>query len=238
MTTDARGGLVAAALAGAWRRNPPPPVLSAGELEQIAPLLLGAGCGGLAWGRIRGSPVAGSAVGEQLREAYRLHELQAAVHEAVLARVVRTLDAAGIDALIVKGWTAARLYAQPGLRPYGDLDVCVSAEQHDAARAALADPALPIDVDLHYGLGINSGMARDLPSFEEAWGELRTRASTVSTSGSSPPKTSSHCSASTCSRTARGARSGSVTSPPPSSSCRTGSIGVVASVPAAGARRG
>ena len=170
MTTDARGGLVAAALAGAWRRNPPPPVLSAGELEQIAPLLLGAGCGGLAWGRIRGSPVAGSAVGEQLREAYRLHELQAAVHEAVLARVVRTLDAAGIDALIVKGWTAARLYAQPGLRPYGDLDVCVSAEQHDAARAALADPALPIDVDLHHGLGINSGMARDLPSFEEAWG--------------------------------------------------------------------
>jgi hypothetical protein len=163
-----RGGLVAAALAGSWREKPPPPALSADELAQIAPLLLGAGCGALAWWRIRASPLAHSSVGEPLRDAYRLHALQTALHERELAQVVRALEAAGIEAVIVKGWTAARLYAEPGLRPFGDIDVCVAPEQHAAARAALAESAPPINVDLHSGLAINSGFARDLPSFEDA----------------------------------------------------------------------
>ena len=97
-----------------------------------------------------------------------MHELQAAVYERELAQIVRALEAAGIDALLVKGWTAARLYAQPGLRPYGDVDVCVAPEQHDAAQAVLAKSAPAINVDLHTGLAINSGFARDLPSYEDA----------------------------------------------------------------------
>src|SRR5215203_957151 len=164
-----RGKLVAAALVGVWRRDPPPPTLAAAELEQIAPLLLGAGCGALAWWRIRAAPVADSPVGEQLREAYRLHALQAAVHEREIAEVVRVLGAAGIQALLVKGWTAARPYAEPGLRPYGDIDVCVAPEQYSAARTALAAGATTINVDLHHGLGLNSGMAGELPSFADAW---------------------------------------------------------------------
>jgi hypothetical protein len=71
--------------------------------------------------------------------------------------------------LIVKGWTAARLYAEPGLRPYGDIDVCVAPAQHRAAGEALADSVPSIDVDLHCGLAVNSRMIADLPSFETAW---------------------------------------------------------------------
>ena len=119
-------------------------------------------------GRIRDSSVADSVVGDQLRDAYRLHALQAAVHELELAQVVRALATAGIEALIVKGWTAARLYAEPGLRPYGDIDVCVAPEQHSAAQAALAEPAPPVNVDLHRGLAVNRRVLPDLPSFEEA----------------------------------------------------------------------
>ena len=170
MRSDDRGGLVAAAVVGAWRRDPAPPSLSAVELESVAPLLLDAGCGALAWWRIRQTPIAASHGGEQLRQAYRLHTLQAALHACQLEQVVGALDAAGIDALVVKGCTAARQYAEPGLRPYGDIDICVSPEQHDDAHAALAQSGLTTLVDLHRGLAINSGLARDLPGFEEAWG--------------------------------------------------------------------
>ena len=106
---------------------------------------------------------------EQLRDAYRLHALHAAVHARELAEVVRALETAGIDALIVKGWTAARLYAESGLRPYGDIDVCVGPGQHRAAGEALADSVPSTDVDLHCGLAVNSRMIADLPSFETAW---------------------------------------------------------------------
>ncbi len=119
---------------------------------------------------MRDSFVDGSPVGEQLRDAYRLHALQAAVHERELAEVVPALQAAGIEALIVKGWAAARLYAEPGLRPYGDIDVCVGPTRHRAAREALAASLPSVDVDLHRGLAVNSRMIADLPTFETAWG--------------------------------------------------------------------
>ena len=80
------------------------------------------------------------------------------------------LEAAGIEALIVKGWAAARLYAEPGLRPYGDIDVCVGPTRHRAAREALAASLPSVDVDLHRGLAVNSRMIADLPTFETAWG--------------------------------------------------------------------
>lgn len=163
-----RGVLVAAALVGSWRAKPPPPTLTAAELEEISPLLLTAGCGALAWWRIRGSPVAESSIGKRLRDAYRLHTLQAAVHELELPQVVKALEAAGIEALTIKGWTAARLYAANGLRPYGDLDLCVAPSQHRAARAVVADSVPAVDVDLHQGLGINQRVVAELASFEEA----------------------------------------------------------------------
>jgi hypothetical protein len=164
----ASGRLIASALRGGWRENPPPTSVSAHELTDIAPLLLDTGGGAVAWWGIRSSSLAESPAGEQLLDAYRLHALQAAVHALELAHVVRALATAGVQALIVKGWTAARLYAEPGLRPYGDIDVCVAPRQHSAAQAMLATSAPPVNVDLHRGLAVNRRVIPDLPSFEEA----------------------------------------------------------------------
>jgi hypothetical protein len=160
--------MVAAAVRGAWRENPPPPGLSGEELADITPQLLDTGCGALAWWRVRDSSLVESPAADELRNAYRLHALQAAVRERDLVEVVRALSAAGVEPLIVKGWSAARLFAEPGLRPYGDIDVCVAPEQLEAARAALVNAAPAVDVDLHVGLSMNRRALPDLPSFGEA----------------------------------------------------------------------
>ena len=58
-----------------------------------------------------------------------------------------------MEPLLVKGWAVARLYAERGLRPYGDIDLCVRPEQYAVAVAALAAPAAEIVVvDWHKGL--------------------------------------------------------------------------------------
>jgi hypothetical protein len=62
------------------------------------------------------------------------------------------LRGAGVEPLLAKGWAAARCYPEPGLRPYGDIDLFVRAAQLDAARAALrAAGGPPLPVDLHPG---------------------------------------------------------------------------------------
>ena len=63
------------------------------------------------------------------------------------------LRSAGVEPLLVKGWAVARLYPEHGLRPYGDIDLCVRPEQYAVALAALGAPeAETAMVDLHNGL--------------------------------------------------------------------------------------
>jgi hypothetical protein len=146
------GPLVAACLAGAWRAAPPPLALPAGALPAIAPLLLRSGAGALAWYRLRGSPLAGTATAEGLHDAYCVHALEAEVHALRLLDVLGRLTRAGVAALLVKGWAIARAYPEVGLRPYTDLDLVVPREQGPAARAALREgPPLDVAVDLHEG---------------------------------------------------------------------------------------
>ena len=145
-----RGRLVATALAGAWRRSPPPLSFSRGELAEVTPLLLGTGAGSLGWRRVLRSDLRTSPTAFELQEAYRLHTLQAAVHEGGITQAVTHLRSSGVDPLLGKGWAVARLYPEPGLRPYGDIDICVRPEEHSAAVAALASPAAQgCAVDLH-----------------------------------------------------------------------------------------
>lgn len=87
---------------------------------------------------------------EELHDAYRLFVLQAALHEERIARAFAALRAAGVDAILGKGWAVARLYPDPGLRPYGDVDLYVRPEDHAAARKALPDPQAG-GIDLHRG---------------------------------------------------------------------------------------
>ena len=82
-----------------------------------------------------------------------MHTLQNARQERRIVKAITLLRSAGVEPLLVKGWAVARLYPEHGLRPYGDIDLCVRPEQYAVALAALGAPeAETAMVDLHNGL--------------------------------------------------------------------------------------
>jgi hypothetical protein len=144
--------LVAVALAGAWRDVPPALELDATELDRIAPLLLKSGAAALFWRRVRQSNLRGTRTADNLQQIYRRCALQNALNQQTIERAIAHLRAAGVEPILVKGWAAARLYPEPGVRPYGDIDLCVRPEEFAAAATALEDvPDVQFEVDLHRG---------------------------------------------------------------------------------------
>ncbi len=67
-----------------------------------------------------------------------------------LKRVVLTLKKAGMDPLLIKGWAIGRLYPEPALRQWTDIDLICEPDQGAAARQLLGATE-PLDVDLHEG---------------------------------------------------------------------------------------
>jgi hypothetical protein len=154
-TSQSRGELVAKALAGAWRDDSPHVAsISHDELARVAPLLAGSGAAALAWWKIRQTTLNETATAEGFHQAYRLQTLRAAVRESEIERLFALLNAAGVDAVLVKGWAAGLAYPEQGLRPAGDIDLCVRPEQYAAAKDVLASPeGVRFWVDLHEGFG-------------------------------------------------------------------------------------
>lgn len=148
------GELVAAALARSWHRNPDKAKLSATEFASITPLLLQSGAGALAWWRLRDSSPPPEFDAEELHQAYRLHSIQAAVHETNIKQALKLFRDAGVEPILVKGWAIARHYPEIGLRPYGDIDLCVRPDQYDLAKVALHDAGDRLPVDLHKGMSL------------------------------------------------------------------------------------
>ena len=161
---QSRGSLVAAALACAWRREPPATSISEDELEQVAPLLNVSGAGALAWWKFRHTPHGACDAAQGFRQSYRLQTLHAAAREAELGSLFALLEAAGVEAVLVKGWAAGRAYAEQGLRPPGDIDLCVRpGREHRKAREVLASPeGGRFWVDLHAGCGDLGGDPEEL----------------------------------------------------------------------------
>ena len=60
-----------------------------------------------------------------------------ALCEGELQRILRRLRAAGLEPILVKGWSAAQLYPERGARPAGDIDLLFDPSELDAARAVL-----------------------------------------------------------------------------------------------------
>ena len=119
----------------------------------MTPLICDSGAAGLGWWRIRNSALAQTPSGELLHQAFRFLTLQARIHETRIQRVFRALRAARIEAILIKGWAVARLYPQPGLRPYGDIDLLIRPEQHlAAARVVAADELRDCFIDVHPGI--------------------------------------------------------------------------------------
>src|SRR5262245_51186244 len=120
-----RGRRMAFVLEGAWRPSPPSLEMSEEALDDITLGLLRSRTGALGWWRVRRSELRDTPAGGRLREAYHNHGFQAALHARNLTRIATRLCAAGVESLLVKGPAIGRLYPERGLRPFGDLDLCV-----------------------------------------------------------------------------------------------------------------
>lgn len=146
-----KGSLVATMLSGAWRSSPFPPLhISEAELDEVTPLLYGSGAAALGWRRLTDTDLRNTSSAEVLHQAYRLQSLQADIHEQKIEKVFRLLRRARVDAVLAKGWVAARLYGDTAVRAYGDIDICVRPEQFKFAEEVLgATEANDCWVDLH-----------------------------------------------------------------------------------------
>jgi hypothetical protein len=146
-----KGLLVAAVLAGSWRSsNYPPLEITEDELEEITPLLCQFGAAALAWRRLRETTLADSAAADALRQSYRHQSLKSELHQQQVEKVFRTFRERQIEAILFKGWAASTLYYQNDLRPPGDIDVIVRAEEFARAQEVLrSSEARDCNVDLH-----------------------------------------------------------------------------------------
>lgn len=137
-------------LADAWRSEPPSFKCSADELRRVAPLLASSGAAALAWWRLRNTHLAGRAEAVGLRDTHRLNTLHAARREQDTRRLFTLLRSEGVEPILIKGWAVARLYPEKGLRPYGDIDLCIAPSQYALAKRVLMsveDLGCPVDFD-------------------------------------------------------------------------------------------
>jgi hypothetical protein len=146
-----RGTLVAKLLSRVWRCPPlSPPDINARELEEILNLILVSGTGPLAWWRIRNSQLAHTPAAERLHTAYRVQSLKAAEHQLQIGPLIDKFRTHGIDPILMKGWSLARLYPEAGLRPYSDVDLIIPTEDVEAVLSLLAGgdgPAVDLEHD-------------------------------------------------------------------------------------------
>ncbi|MDP9161073.1 MAG: nucleotidyltransferase family protein [Acidobacteriota bacterium] len=120
-------------LVGSWRELPPPLEIATERVVAALPLLLESGGGALAWKRICRSGVrVPDGIAEVLRNTYRESAIQAGQHEFQLCMIVEAVRSSGVEPILIKGWASSRLYSDSGLRPSGDIDLCVSPEQQEA----------------------------------------------------------------------------------------------------------
>ncbi|MFY9573093.1 MAG: nucleotidyltransferase family protein [Blastocatellia bacterium] len=147
------GDLLATVLAGSWRRSPQSLQVSEASLSEIIPQLVGSMSGALAWWKIRHTDLRASRAAIELQQTYRSHSIGSKLREHSIKQVLGVLYSEGIEPILVKGWAIARLYPEPGLRPYGDIDLVVRPDQHADAQVAIRGLNVRYWIDLHRGFG-------------------------------------------------------------------------------------
>lgn len=154
-----RGELIAKVLAGSWRADPPATLVTPDELAVVAPLLVATGAAGLAW-RTTQLRTDLHEVAERLRRAWLLEVGRDRLRDELVAALAAAAEAKGIEVLVYKGWAAARSYPCSGLRPSGDIDVIVTADDVPAAREIAANiPRIVLDVHASPPPGLGSAAA-------------------------------------------------------------------------------
>ena len=199
-----QGRRLAAVLAGSWRPVPPQADFAAVEWDATVDAASRNRCrrpGLVAGARLGAAAPAGIA-----KTARRLsHALARSRHaRAVDRRGLRPLPGAGVEPLLAKGWAVARLYPEPGLRPFGDIDLFVRPEEYAAAETALAGfRPRRLLLDLQRGF---PDLA-DHP-LQEVFAHSRSRSAAGSRCAPWDPRTSCGTCACTCCATAPGAPCG------------------------------
>jgi hypothetical protein len=80
----------------------------------------------------------------------RWFSLQNKVHEARICEAFALFRKNDIEPILIKGWSAARLYPESHLRTYTDIDLGVSFADFDKAEELLEDEdAKKLNIDLH-----------------------------------------------------------------------------------------
>jgi len=165
------GRLVAQIVAGAWRPGPSVPSITLAEAEALAPVLLSTGSAALAWHRLQALDFPLTEPLLNLREAYRKHLIDAAVHDVGMKDIFERARAAGTEPILFKGWALARLYPDSGLRPYGDFDLWVPAAELDTLYRAIPpgnDHAYCVEPHISF-----------YPQFERSFDEVMSRSQLV-----------------------------------------------------------
>jgi hypothetical protein len=94
------------------------------------------------------------AIKQQLLGYYMQHAHATSVRTQVLTDILTCYQAAGIEALVLKGAALAQMvYPQPVLRPMRDIDILVRAEEVYRAYALLPQIGFTPPQGAHYGLG-------------------------------------------------------------------------------------
>lgn len=146
------GRALARILTGCWRENPvaidvtegstsaADEVIDNARLETLLPALIGSGAGALAWRRLRHSALSGEPAAQELQKLHLRQALEAKLGEREIVRVFETLRGAGIETVLIKGWSTARLYPEAGLRAPGDIDLLVDPADKTATSQVLGVP--------------------------------------------------------------------------------------------------
>ena len=120
--------------------SPGAATISARDLALGVPLLLNSGSGALGWWQLRQTDLRTLTTGQELHQAYRLHNLQVAVKEQELSQLFAYLQGHHLQPLLGNGWAIARHYPEPGLRPYGDFELYVPRAQYALYQLVLQRP--------------------------------------------------------------------------------------------------
>ena len=81
----------------------------------------------------------------------QINILQQKVIEEKLNRAWKRFEEIGFKPLLIKGWAAARLYPEPSVRKFTDLDFVVSPDEYEKAKEFLKESGKDLPVDLHKG---------------------------------------------------------------------------------------
>src|SRR2546421_9939145 len=92
---QSRGRLVATALVGCWRKNPPAWQPNAVGLDAVGLHLLASGVGALAWRRLRDFEFTNIELADALRQQHRLNTVLALLHRQKLEHVVSLASSDG-----------------------------------------------------------------------------------------------------------------------------------------------